>query len=402
MDIQIIAAIAFVLFLIIFLFIKRKNIQIQKILFPIFYLILYRSNFGIKFMNRFAQKYRQIIKFFGYCCIGLSFLGLIFISVNIILMIWQLIAAPAVQQPGVALVLPFTHVPGIGYLSFFQWIIAIFILAVVHEFAHGIVARAHNMQIKSSGFAFFSLIAPIIPAAFVEPDEKRLMKSPDFKQYSVFAAGPIVNILLALLILLALPYVANPAKLAPFEATITEPIGFSFFLTNETLPAAQAGLKDNMIINSFNNKPITDATSFLETMYYCIKPGDTIIVGTENKTYTITTVPADDIDRGIIGVTNFKNERRVKPEYKSIKPVFYWFKDLFKWLFLLNFFIGLFNLLPLGIVDGGRILNTLLQSTMKDKEKAKKVWGFISLFFILLLILGLITTYLGNPFAFLK
>ena len=353
-------------------------------------------------MDRFSQKYRQIIKFFGYSCIGLSIIGLIFISVNIILLIWQLISRPAAAQAGVALVLPFTHVPGIGYLSFFQWIIAIFILAVVHEFAHGIVARAHGFKIKSSGFAFFSLIAPIIPAAFVEPDEQKLMKAQDVKQYSVFAAGPIVNILLALLILLALPYVGNPARLAPFEAKITEPTGFSFSLTNETLPAAQAGLKDGMIITSFNGKPLTEAGHFLETMYYCVKPGQTITLGTENQTYAMTTVSADDSDRGIIGITNFRNERRVKDQYKFIKHIFYWFKDLFRWLFLLNFFIGLFNLLPLGIVDGGRILNTLLQSTMRDKEKARKVWGFISLFFIILLILGLITTYLGNPFAFLK
>ena len=270
-------------------------------------------------MNKFSKKYRQIIIFFGYCCIGLSFIGLIFISINIILLIWQLIAAPAVQQAGVALVLPFTNVPGIGYLSFFQWIISIFILAIVHEFAHGVVAKAHGLKIKSSGFAFFSLLAPIIPAAFVEPDEQKLQKASDVKQYSVFAAGPIVNILLALLILLAFPYVGNPAKLAPFESQITEPIGFSFSLTNETFPAAQAGLEDGMIINSFNNQPITDANSFLEKMYYCSSPGDTITLGTANQTYTMTTVSADDSDRGIIGITNFKNERRVKPEYKSIE-----------------------------------------------------------------------------------
>ncbi|MBW2982272.1 site-2 protease family protein [Candidatus Woesearchaeota archaeon] len=402
MDLQIIAAIIFVILLIIFLIIKRKNIQVQKLLFPIFYLVLYRSNFGIKFMDRFSQKYKQIIKFFGYACIGLSVVGLIFISINIILLIWQLIARPAVQQAGVALVLPFTNVPGIGYLSFFQWIISIFILAIVHEFAHGVVARAHGFKIKSSGFAFFSVLAPIIPAAFVEPDEQKLMKAQDVKQYSVFAAGPMVNILLALLILLAMPYVANPGKLAPFEGTITEPIGFSFTLTNESLPAAQAGLKDGMIINSFNNKPLTEAGPFLETMYYCVKPDQTITLGAENQTYSITTAHADDSDRGIIGITNFRNERRVKAKYQFIKPVYYWLKDLFKWLFLLNLFIGLFNLLPLGIVDGGRIMNTLLQSTMKDKEKAKKVWSLISLFFIILLVLGLITTYLGNPFAFLK
>jgi Zn-dependent protease len=400
MDLQIIAAILFVVFLIVFLIIKRKNLQIQKILFPFLYLILYRSNFGVKFMDRFAKKHRELVKFFGYSCIGLSIIGLIFISINIILLMWQLISTPAAAQAGVALVLPFTNVPGIGYLSFSQWIISIFILAVVHEFAHGIVAKANGLKIKSSGFAFLALLAPIIPAAFVEPDEEKLVKSSNVKQYSIFAAGPIVNILLALLILLALPYVANPARLAPFEDVITEPIGFSLSLTNETLPAAQAGIKDGMIINSFNGVPITTANPFLEKMFYCVEPGETITLGAEDKTYTMTTVPVDG--RGMIGVTNFKNERRIKSQYKFIKPVFYWFKDLFKWLFLLNFFIGLFNLLPLGIVDGGRILNTFLQSNVKDKEKAKKIWSFISLFFLLLLLFGLLTTYLGNPFAFLK
>jgi hypothetical protein len=337
MDLQIIAAILFVVFLIVFLIIKRKNIQIQKLLFPFLYLILYRSNFGVKFMDRFAKKHRELVKFFGYSCIGLSIIGLIFISVNIILLIWQLISAPAITQPGVALVLPFTNVPGIGYLSFSQWIISIFILAIVHEFAHGIVAKANGLPIRSSGFAFFALIAPIIPAAFVEPDEKKLVKSSNVKQYSVFAAGPIVNIILALLIMFALPYVANPARLAPFEDKITEPIGFSLDLTDETLPAALAGIKDGMIINSFNGQRIITASPFLETMYYCVKPGETITLGTEDETFSITTVV--DGNRGIIGVTNFKNERRVKSQYKFIKPVFYWFKDLFKWLFLLNLFI---------------------------------------------------------------
>ena len=400
-DPQVIAAIIFVILMGIFLFNKRKHLVVQKIVYPFLYIILYRSDFGINFMNKFAKKHKEAIKFFGYCCIGLSMIGMVFISVNIILMVYTLIVTP-VPQPGVALVLPFTNVPGIGYLSFFHWIIAIFLLAIVHEFAHGIVAKAHDLPIKSSGFAFFAILAPIIPAAFVEPDEKKLSKESDVAQYSVFAAGPIINILIALLIFIAMPYVANPSRLAPFEGSITDPVGFSFELTNTTLPAAQAGLQDGMIVSSFNGQPITDITSFLETMAYCTAPGETVTLGVEGQTYSMTTVASDDRKRGIIGVTNFKNERRVKPEYEWLKHPFYWTKDLFKWLFLLNFFIGLFNLLPLGIVDGGRILKTLLRRLMEDKQKAIKMWGFISLFFLILLIFGLLTTYVGNPFAFLK
>ena len=101
----------------------------------------------------------------------------------------------------------------------------------------------------------------------------------------------------------------------------------------------------------------------------------------------------------LIFVNNFKNERRVLQKYQTLKPYYYWLKDLFKWIFVFNLFVGLFNLLPLGIVDGGRILKTLLDRIMKNKKKAQKVWGFISFFFLAVLILGLLTTYFGNPFA---
>ena len=56
--IQVIAATIFVLFLITFILIKRKNIILQKVLFPLIYLVLYRSNFGINFMNKVAKKYK--------------------------------------------------------------------------------------------------------------------------------------------------------------------------------------------------------------------------------------------------------------------------------------------------------------------------------------------------------
>lgn len=396
MDFQVISAIIFVLFLTIFLYIKRKKIVIQKILFPLFYIVLYRTKLGLKLMDRISSKYREWIKLFGYICIGLGFLGMIAISYNIIVIIYKLVFVPQVIEAGFSLVLPFTNVPGIGYLSFFHWIIVIFVLLVIHEFAHGVVARANNVPVKSSGFAFLSVLIPIIPAAFVEPDEKKIAKEKPVVQYSIFAAGPVVNIIFAFMLLFAFPYVANSAKLAPFEDKITEPIGFSFDLTNSTLPAALAGMESGMIVNSFNNEKVNDSNKFIEHMYYCSKPGETVYFGTDKGKFEFST--ANVSGNSIVGMKNFKNERRVKTEYDDIKAGFYWLKDLIKWLFLLNFFIGLFNLLPLGITDGGRILKILLDSVAKNKVKAMKLWGIISMFFLFLVLFGLIVTYIGNPF----
>ncbi|MBS3137726.1 site-2 protease family protein [Candidatus Woesearchaeota archaeon] len=398
-DVEIILAIIFVVILGIVLIINRKKLEIQKVLFPIIYIIMYRTKLGLKLMDKIANKYRSLVQFFGFISIGIGFVGMAFISISIIMVIIKLIFTPHAASSDMVLVLPFTNIPGIGYLPFTSWLIAIFVLAVVHEFSHGVVARAHNVEIKSSGFAVLGILAPIIPAAFVEPNEEKLKKEKEIVQYSIFAAGPVSNIFLALVFFLLMIAVFNP-----IEARLMEPVGFSFDITNTSLPAGVAGLQSGMIVNSFNYKNINDSTYFLNQMQYCVKPEQQVTFGTANATYAATTIASpNDATRGFVGVNNIKNEVRVKQKYEEsvFVKIFFWFKDLFKWLFLLNLFIGLANLMPLGIVDGGRMLQLLLSSTMNDQKKAMKVWGFIGLLFLIFILFGLITNYVGNPFRYL-
>lgn len=395
---EIILAVIFVLFLTVFVAIKRKKMAIQKILFPFFYLILYRSNFGLKFMRKFAKKHRSLVQLFGYSCIGISIIGMFYISITMIYIIYKTIVTPAVD-PGFALVLPFTNIPGVGYLYFSTWIVAIFILAVIHEFSHGIVAESHGLKVKSSGFVFFSLIAPIIPGAFVEPDEKKMSKRDASIQYSVFAAGPVINIIVAFIILLSMPYVADPyGTLAPFEDKITEPIGLSFESIPD-YPANKTGM-NNGIITSVNGIDVIDFNTFRDATYG-LRPEEELNIETTKGDFDILTTESPENSRqGYIGIKFVANERRVLEKYQWIKHSFYWLKDFFRWFFLFNFAIGLFNLLPLGIVDGGRMFKIFLDSTV-EKKKAGKIWGAISFFFLGLLLFGLIVTYIGNPFSLL-
>ena len=116
MNIEVILLIIFVIFLSVVLYVKRKKVVIQKIIFPFLYLIMYRTKLGINLMDKIAKKYNEYVKLFGYCSIGLGFLGMIYVSIAILMFIIKLVAFPAVSQPGVTLVLPFTNIPGIGYL----------------------------------------------------------------------------------------------------------------------------------------------------------------------------------------------------------------------------------------------------------------------------------------------
>ena len=164
---------------------------------------------------------------------------------------------------------------------------------------------------------------------------------------------------------------------------------------NETVPAGKAGLEDGMIITSFNNKTVTDAYDFIFYMYYNSTVDETIYLGTENETYAIVTEKIDN--RSMIGVTNIKNEIIFKERFLAVKDIFLWTFSFLRILGLFNFFIGLFNLLPLGIVDGGRMLKVSLEKVM-SKENARKIFVLVSSLALVSILLGLIVQYFGNPF----
>ena len=88
-------------------------------------------------------------------------------------------------------------------------------------------------------------------------------------------------------------------------------------------------------------------------------------------------------------------------KYGSFLPSFVeWTNMLVFWLVVMNFGIGLFNLLPLGPIDGGRMFLTGMLGIFKNEKTAKKVWGFVS-FFCLLLIFVNLAPYLWKLVLFM-
>ena len=378
----------------ILLFANRKKIELQKIFFPLFYVVLYRTKLGLRLMDKTAEKFRELIKLIGLCFIGIGFLGMIYVSISMIYLLFSLLKAPKAASEGVALVLPFTNIPGIGYLSFWHFIISLFIIVVFHEFAHGVVARAHKLKIKSSGFGFLSVLIPILPLAFVDVDEKPLRKQKDHVQYSVFAAGPVINLIMALLILVPLPYVANPNGLAPFEDKFTEPIGISFSEVVGGYPAEESGLKEGIVINKIDNVDVKEYSDFLEYSY-TIKPGQQVTLYSDSGSYDIVTgeFPDGSSDRGYFGVKGIANERRIIGGKENSAAVFYWFKGLIKWVFMLSFLVGMINLLPIFITDGGRMLDVAFKKLFKDMNKARKAYIFLASIFLTTILLALLINY---------
>lgn len=392
MNIQSISAIIFIFLMLIFLIVKRKNIKIQKILFPFLYFAMYKTKLGIEFMEKFAKKFSKPLKSIGYFAIFIGFFGMFLITYALGKNAYNLLTKPD-AIPGAALVLPF-EIKGAFYVPFFYWIVSIFIIALVHEFSHGILAKKYNMRIKSSGFAFLGIILPIIPAAFVEPDEKELKKKPSKEQLSVFAAGPFANILLAFIIVGITALIASP-----LANSIIEPDGvlITGLMEGKEFPAKQAGITQNEIIESMDNTKITYLTTFSEILA-SKKPGDIITLETDKSTYNITLVEnPQNKSRAYLGVyvqQNTKIKQSFTEKYGRFTPmIIIWVMGLLYWLYVLNLGIGLFNLAPMGPLDGGRMLLVALQQFFNEK-KAIKYWKNIGIFFLALVLINILFAFI--------
>ncbi|MFW5852565.1 MAG: site-2 protease family protein [Nanoarchaeota archaeon] len=391
MDFQTISAIVFIAALTILLIIKRKKLDIQKIIFPLLYIILYRSKFGLKFMKSFPEKYPRLVKFFASAGVIIGFIGMVFISAQLIYLFQQMLVQPDTPS-GVAPVLPIP-VKGAVYVPFFFWILSIFVIATVHEFAHGVVSNLYKVPVKTSGFAIFGLVLPIIPAAFVEPDERKLQRKPGWEQLSVFAAGPFANIVLGFIVLGLMLAVMNPLSAIAFVndgVTVDQVFNGS--------AAEEAGISEDEIIMYVDGDEVLTVDEFTESLSDK-SPGETISISTQSGEYDAVLNPRDDdSERGFLGVsvTQYVSENPGFVEKYGLLALnlIKWFSELFFWLFLLNIGIGLFNLLPLGIVDGGRMLQIALLGVFKNKKKgAEKVWKMVSLFFLFIVLFMVISSF---------
>ncbi|MDP7323421.1 MAG: site-2 protease family protein [Candidatus Woesearchaeota archaeon] len=386
LDFQSIAAILFILILSVILYYERKRIQVQKILYPLLYFVMYRTKVGLNLMDRWSKKYKKLLNILGTIGIVIGYIGMVLIAILLIKNIYDIFTKPAAVA-GVALVLPF-KVKGAVFVPFFYWIISIFVLAVVHEFSHGVIARLYKVKIKSSGFAALAIFLPILPAAFVEPDEKQVQKIPKKQQLAIFAAGPFSNIVTALIIVLLFLTLLKPLIGAVMIDNGVKIVSIS---TNETfpLPAQSAGLTEEMIITKIDDNEIKTVDDFKATLEGK-PPGASIDISTNSTTYTAALgFHPDEANTPYLGVSVVQDYKQ-NPDFIEKYGLFttkaiLWILGLLYWLYVLNLGIGLFNLVPLGPIDGGRMLLTGLTYFLPE-QKARDVWTKISWVFLLLII----------------
>ncbi|VVB82398.1 Peptidase family M50 [uncultured archaeon] len=198
---DIVLLISFVVFTSVFLYRKRKNLKREGLLF------LYKTSLGVKIIDKIGTKYRKALNVLGYVSIVLGFLlmiGMLYFAGRIVwIYIFQSGIVKAIKVPPVLPLLP--YLPQLFKISFLPpfyfiyWILILAIVAISHEFSHGIFAVSKKVKIKSTGFGFFPFFLPIFLAAFVELDEKKMVKKKISSQMTILSAGTFANAVLAIL-----------------------------------------------------------------------------------------------------------------------------------------------------------------------------------------------------------
>ncbi|MFA0832892.1 MAG: site-2 protease family protein [Methanobacterium formicicum] len=272
------------------------------------------------------------------------------------------------QAPQAALLLPGVDIPGSPiYIPIFSGIVALALLMVVHEFGHGILARAQGVGVKSIGV----ILVAILPGAFVELDEEDVEKAKRSVKLRIYAAGSMFNLGLAaiawvVLIILTMSFIPYAFQSDGLKITSVTPGGPS-----------EGILQDGMVIQSINGYSVgnrTAANKFLNNT----SPGDKITLTTNQGTYTVTSTGnpnnASTTYIGIRGDTNLVVKPSVAQTYGDVIPWFlYNLADLCYWIYALNIMVGLFNLLPMKPLDGGIIFEELLRYKIPENITGKIV-----------------------------
>lgn len=429
-----------------FLYTRKNSLSREGIVF------MYRTQLGVKAINYIGDNFKKTLYALRYIIISV---GVILLGV----MLWMLgqtvsiyLLHPEITKlikaPPIAPLIP--YFPKLfGMESFFPpfyftyFIIALAIVAIVHEFSHGIFMRRFGIKIKSTGLVF---LGPIL-GAFVEEDRKNFEKKKNVEQMTVLGAGVFANLLFALIFygfyvlffltsFTASGYIFNTygVSAVPFgEITGFQEQGdLTKILTNngtyyldENL-AIQLSQNTSDFLVAYPESPAVLAKirgaiiqaddvkitgqdklrEFLENK----NPGDNVtfitedIEGKHNYEITLGEHP-DQIDIAYLGVGNTISSpagfiQKLLYNFMSFKnpstyylptwdgEMVYFIYHLLWWVMIINLLVALFNMLPVGILDGGRFFYLLIFSITRSEKFSKRVYrtmGYLILFSFVLL-----------------
>lgn len=358
-----------------------KGLKLEKHGFELkIYSLVYKNQQVQSVLTKILGRTRRGIKVFANVSVVAGFLMMGFAFWFLISNVSKYFVAPTefsqltVLIPGVTLT---------SSSSILYFLLSIPVVLVIHEGAHGIVATLEKIKIKTGGFAIFIAMF----AGFVEPDEEEFNKAKKISKLRVIGAGATSNVIFALalgVILLTNPFFAMVVPEPLLSIFYDLPDGVLVLSIIENSGAERAGLLANDIITSINGIQILSPLDFQKTE---LIPGEiakvSILRDGQTLQFPVEVIPSpDDPEKGLIGIIR-DNSFAYKPVLNFIEWNDPGVSMFLLWLWMISFFIGIINMLPLPILDGGKFIHTIIDKKISDKAVNTTMWGIYAFTFAL-------------------
>jgi membrane-associated protease RseP (regulator of RpoE activity) len=348
--------------------------------FPFF--IMYRTERLNAFLTRMGKKFPRVFFNIG---IVVGFGGMIFsfwmFGDNLIKFFVQPAAAG-----GVVPIIPGVTITG---LPLVYMLIGLAVTLLTHEFAHGLAASKDNIGIKSSGLLAFLVLF----GGFVEPDEEQFEnEATPQSRMRMLAAGSFANFAWGFVFLIIL------ANFYPLMSIGYYPPTGAYIYDLQAGSPGAAALDIGDVIIGLNDTEIANWTAVSSFMVDAPSGAQLTLHKLNGSSVTIILAANEqNASRGYIGIYG-SDYWEPRPGWDLIlTPMFvFHLQQIVFWCYLILMSIALFNLLPIPVFDGDKLLSNGLSLVIKDEKKIKYImWpvriaalGIVLLSIVLSLIMG--------------
>ncbi len=360
---------------------KEKGIDAG---FPFF--IMYRTERLNAFLTRMGKKFPRAFFNVG---IVVGFGGMIFsfwlFGDNLIKFFVQPAAAG-----GVVPIIPGVTITG---LPLVYMLIGLAVTLLTHEFAHGLAASKDDISIKSSGLLAFLVLF----GGFVEPDEEQFEKeATPQSRMRMLAAGSYANFAWGFVFLIIL------ANFYPLMSIGYYPPNGAYVYDLQAGSPAAAALEIGDVIVGLNDTEIANWTA-VSLFMVDAQAGTQLTIHTlDGEDVTIILAPNEqNASRGYMGVYG-SDYWEPKPGWDLfLTPMFvFHLQQIIFWCYLILISIALFNLLPIPVFDGDKLLSNGLSLVIKDERKIKYIMWPIRIVALGIVLLSIILSFITGKGLF--
>ena len=246
-------------------------------------ILMVRSKRGLNLLDK-TVKPRGFWRFYGEISLWVCMFSMIMVGLLMVIAFITALLTPPQSPPPSASEL--VAIPGLNPVIPLGWGAIAFVVAlVIHEFGHGLQARAHGMRIRAFGLL---QLGPLPLGAFAEPQYEELTNAPSKERMRMFAAGPATNIFAAIVCLMFLGGLAGQ-----FVAT-DDGVHVRGIVQEEG--AYNAGLEPWDTIQSIDNQTVSNVDDFYDIMT-AYSANDTIAITVMHQDGNVETLNATLSDK---------------------------------------------------------------------------------------------------------